>query len=120
MENITNINTLSPLIRQSFNAALLSTPMILFRENSQVLLKIWNIIKKKIVKRISYRISDAEFDHLIKLEKEFKEKYEWITKKEEELKAETRHRTQKLFYYFTMPSKSDGLIYQRLKYKRSI
>ena len=118
MENITHINTLTPGIRQYFNADLLSTPMINFGENSQVLLKIWNIIKKKMIKILSYRISDSEFDRLIKMEKEFKEKYEWITKKEEELKAEKRHRTQKPFYYFTMPSKRDGLIYKRLKYKR--
>lgn len=116
MQTITTISTLPPIITQYFNRLLLATPCPDFKDSSKDLLRVYEYIVKKLLKRaknIPQRLALCE-----KLEKEFLDLYVQIKAKEEELKEKTDHITQEPFYRFRGVSRNSKKIFDRLKFKR--
>ncbi len=110
---ITSTCFLPPLIMQSFNSTLLSTPFP--GDNLQRLWRIYLYINKKLMQK-------SHHDPIWKkkceqLEKEFLELYERTKTKEENIETKTKNKTKEPFYFIEIPNRSHQNIFEGLRYK---
>jgi len=108
------ISDLPPLISQHFNKDLLSLPCPKFNDDVSRIDRIFKYFERKLLKKCKDEYQRKEIEELLKI---YREKHERIVKKEKELKAKTSHKTKDPFYRFKIPSKFDGLIFDRLRWK---
>ena len=109
---MTKITILPPLIQQSFDAALLSTPFKM-REDSETLWKAWQYIEKLWHKLDKCPAKKAKCEQL---KQQFMELYERAKAKEEERKATPSHRTQMSLYFIDFIGRKVEEAFRRAKY----
>ena len=110
------ITVLPHLIRQSYNADLLSMPFKM-REDSETLWKAWQYIEKLWHKLDKCPAKKAKCEEL---KKQFMELYERAKAKEEERKATPKHRTQVSMYFIGFISRKGEEAFRRAKYGRRV
>lgn len=105
---------LAPEIKQYFDRLLLSTPCPKFNDDISRINRMFKYIENKLLRRCKDEYQKREIEELLK---QYREKHGRIVKKEKDLETEERHATKEPFYNFTMPSKRDGFIFNRLRFK---
>lgn len=114
---ISQKTTLPPIISQHFNSLLLSQPMPEFRDS----LKIFDEMLAKVLKK--WKKLDkcpAQKQKCEQLLREIQELHERAKIKEEERKAEARHKTQSFGYSVASPKNLVRPIYERLRFGREL
>ncbi len=115
------IDYIPPEIISMFDKNLLSKPMPKFGEDSEDLLKMWLYIERRLKKKT--RRSPQCYEQFMKLENQFKDLYERVKAKEEDLKAEAKNHFPRPFNYFDSSYRRHPKILDRLrkaKYKFTI
>jgi 6-pyruvoyl-tetrahydropterin synthase len=109
------IESLPPQILQSFDSKLLSTPMPKFREDSEILLNIYNWIVRRLAKRCKTPQKQAKY---LELQNEFLGLYERIKEKEKDLEGKAKHKTQRWGYSFPSIDRNLQTVFRGLRFKR--
>lgn len=112
---ITTTDSIPPPILQYFSSMLLSNPTPILRDSAKDLWAIYQYFVKKLQKKFKNLPQKKAICE--PLEQEFLKLYERIQEKEEELKGQTKHRTQRPFYSFTGSSRNGERIFERLRFK---
>ncbi|SRR5216684_989022 len=115
MIKITTMSSLPPLIQQSFNSNLLSSPSPSFRQTSKALLYVYNYIETRLAKKVNENsIRKQKYENL---KNQFLELYERIKTKEKELEGKTEHFTQRPFYFTILSNRIQQSFFTRLEYR---
>lgn len=104
----------APPIRMSFDPNLLSTAILKLNEDSETLYRIYQILKKKLMKRAERNPKQKKACE--ELEKDFLELYERAKAKEKDAEAAPKNVTQRSFYRIAGAKKNDRAIFERFKY----
>lgn len=114
-KKVSSIVALPPLVRQYFDAQLLSAPMPKFGDDADSIWRAYSNIIERLEKKVAYNtITQARFNIL---KNEFLEIYGRTATKEKECKGQSGNATEGPFYYITVSSKRDREIFSRLKFR---
>jgi hypothetical protein len=105
-----------PPIIQSFNSDLLSTPMIKFRDDADMVLPLAQFLEKKIKSR-KHRKFLQTIQRLEKKHQNFMELYERAKTKERDIEKEVFIKAKSVFYRIRLHNQSDESIFRRLRQK---
>lgn len=102
-------------IQQYFDKGLLSTPTPKFKDDSEILIKVFNYIDAVLSKKTKNLATRDE--NYQKMKKEFLYLYDRATLKEADIKEKTGKEAKMPFYFITVPHKSDRDLFNRLRFK---